>query len=56
MVTPHLKSEHAVTPVPVQPNGTLFYRAKQFAKRNLWAFIYQWDKNMFRFSKNLYII
>jgi len=49
MVTPHLKSEHAVTPVPVQPNGTLFYRAKQFAKRNLWAFIYQWDKNMFRF-------
>jgi len=49
MVTPHLKTEHAVTPVPVQPNGTLFYRAKQFAKRNLWAFIYQWDTNMFRF-------
>lgn len=49
MVVPHLKGEHQVTPVPVQPNGTLFYRAKQFAKRNLWAFIYNWDGNMFRF-------
>lgn len=49
MVVPHLKAEHAVTPVPVQPSGTLFYRAKQFYKRNLWAFIYEWDKNMFRF-------
>ena len=43
------QAEHAVTPVPVQPNGTLFYRAKQFYKRNLWAFIYEWEKNLFRF-------
>ena len=64
-VVPHLKSEHAVTPVPgnilfsdcnyfhilhsVQPSGTLFYRAKYFFKRNLWNFIFEWDKNMFRF-------
>jgi hypothetical protein len=48
-VTPHLKAEHAVTPVPVQPSGTLFYRAKNFFRRNLWNFIYEWDKNMFRF-------
>ena len=27
-VIPHLASEHSVTPVPVQPAGTLFYRAK----------------------------
>jgi len=27
-VVPHLASEHSVTPVPVQPAGTLFYRAK----------------------------
>lgn len=48
-VTPHLKSEHAVTPVPVQPSGTLFYRAKNFHRRNLWNFIYEWNNNMFRF-------
>ena len=48
-VTPHLKAEHAVTPVPVQPSGTLFYRAKNFFRRNLWNFIFEWDKNMFRF-------
>ena len=65
-VVPHLKSEHAVTPVPgrfcslliwiqltfaspVQPSGTLFYRAKYFFKRNLWNFIFEWDKNLFRF-------
>jgi hypothetical protein len=48
MVVPHLKAEHQVTPVPVQPSGVLFYRAKQFFKRNLWAFIYEWDKNLFR--------
>ena len=33
-VVPHLKAEHQVTPVPVQPSGTLFYRAKHFFKRN----------------------
>lgn len=49
MVVPHLKAEHQVTPVPVQPSGVLFYRAKQFFKRNLWNFIYEWDKNLFRF-------
>jgi hypothetical protein len=27
-VVPHLAAEHSVTPVPVQPAGTLFYRAK----------------------------
>ena len=27
-VVPHLAAEHSVTPVPVQPSGTLFYRAK----------------------------
>jgi hypothetical protein len=48
-VVPHRRSEHAVTPVPVQPSGTLFYRAKYFFKRNLWNFIFEWDKNMFRF-------
>jgi hypothetical protein len=25
-VVPHLASDHQVTPVPVQPAGTLFYR------------------------------
>jgi hypothetical protein len=49
LVVPHLKAEHQVTPVPVQPSGVLFYRAKQFFKRNLWNFIYEWDKNLFRF-------
>ncbi len=49
MVVPHLKADHQVTPVPVQPSGVLFYRAKQFYKRNLWNFIYEWDKNLFRF-------
>ena len=49
MVVPHLKADHQVTPVPVQPSGVLFYRAKQFFKRNLWNFIYEWDKNLFRF-------
>merc|ERR1712227_405093 len=39
-VVPHLKAEHSVTPVPVQPSGTLFYRAKFFFKRNLWNFIF----------------
>merc|ERR1711923_302469 len=48
-VVPHLKSEHSVTPVPVQPSGTLFYRAKFFFKRNLWNFIFKWDDNLFRF-------
>jgi len=48
-VVPHLKSEHSVTPVPVQPSGTLFYRAKHFFKRNLWNFIFKWDDNLFRF-------
>lgn len=48
-VVPHLKSEHAVTPVPVQPNGILFYRAKNFYRRNIWALIYGWDNNLFRF-------
>lgn len=48
-ITPHLKSEHAVTPVPVQPSGALFYRAKNFFGRKLWAFIFQWNNNMFRF-------
>ena len=47
-VVPHLASEHAVTPVPVQPNGTLFYRAKHFYRRNIWTLIYQWDGNLFR--------
>jgi len=35
--------------VPVQPSGTLFYRAKHFFKRNLWNFIFKWDDNLFRF-------
>jgi len=48
-VVPHLKAEHSVTPVPVQPSGTLFYRAKHFFKRNLWNFIFKWDDNLFRF-------
>lgn len=48
-VVPHLASEHQVTPVPVQPAGTLFYRAKNFYRRNIWALIYQWDNNLFRF-------
>merc|ERR1719189_2528352 len=48
-VVPHLASEHAVTPVPVQPNGTLFYRAKHFYRRNVWTLIYQWDGNLVRF-------
>ncbi len=48
-VVPHLASEHAVTPVPVQPAGTLFYRAKNFYRRNLWALIFAWDGgNLFR--------
>ena len=50
-VVPHLAAEHAVTPVPVQPAGTLFYRAKNFYRRNIWTLIYSWDKpsNLFRF-------
>ena len=50
-VVPHLAAEHAVTPVPVQPAGTLFYRAKNFFRRNIWTLIYSWDKpsNLFRF-------
>eukprot|EP00095_Tigriopus_kingsejongensis_P006901 snap_masked-scaffold126_size328755-processed-gene-1.5 protein:Tk06901 transcript:snap_masked-scaffold126_size328755-processed-gene-1.5-mRNA-1 annotation:"e3 ubiquitin-protein ligase siah1b" len=48
-VVPHLKAEHAVTPVPVQPAGTLFYRAKNFYRRNIWTLIYGWDNNLFRF-------
>ena len=48
-VVPHLASEHAVTPVPVQPSGTLFYRAKNFYRRNVWTLIYNWDGNMFRY-------
>lgn len=50
-VVPHLAAEHAVTPVPVQPAGTLFYRAKNFFRRNVWTLIYSWDKpsNLFRF-------
>ncbi len=47
-VVPHLSSEHSVTPVPVQPDGRLFYRAKNFYRRNLWALIYSWDSNLFR--------
>jgi hypothetical protein len=35
--------------VPVQPAGTLFYRAKNFYRRNIWALIYLWDGNLFRF-------
>ena len=50
-VVPHLAAEHAVTPVPVQPAGMLFYRAKNFFRRNIWTMIYSWDKpsNLFRF-------
>lgn len=48
-VVPHLAAEHAVTPVPVQPAGTLFYRAKNFYRRNVWTLIYTWDTNLFRF-------
>ena len=45
-----LSSETLSTLVPaVQPSGTLFYRAKYFFKRNLWNFIFEWDKNLFRF-------
>jgi hypothetical protein len=47
-VVPHLKSEHAVAPVPIRPEGMFFYRAKQFYKRNVWAFIFAWDSNLFR--------
>ena len=48
---PHLAAEHAVTPIPVQPAGMLFYRAKHFFRRNVWTMIYSWDKpsNLFRF-------
>ena len=50
-VVPHLAADHAVQPVPVQPAGTLFYRAKNFHRRNIWTLIYSWDKtsNLFRF-------
>lgn len=48
-VIPHLAADHAVTPVPVQPMGTLFYRAKHFYRRNIWNLIFSWDKNLFRF-------
>jgi len=50
-VVPHLAAEHAVTPIPVQPAGMLFYRAKHFFRRNVWTMIYSWDKpsNLFRF-------
>jgi len=48
-VIPHLASEHSVTPVPVQPIGTLFYRAKNFHRRLLWTLIFMWDGNLFRF-------
>ena len=48
-VVPHLKAEHNVTPVPVQPAGTLFYRAKNFYRRNIWTLVYEWDNNLFRF-------
>ncbi len=48
-VVPHLSAEHSVTPVPVQPAGTLFYRAKNFYRRNVWTLIYKWDDNLFRF-------
>ena len=48
-VIPHLAAEHQVTPVPVQPLGTLFYRAKNFYRRNVWTLIFQWDDtNLFR--------
>jgi len=42
-VAPHLASEHGVSPVPVAPDGRLFYRAKNFYRRNLWALIFAWD-------------
>lgn len=48
-VVPHLAQEHQVAPVPVQPAGTLFYRAKNFYRRNLWNLIFEWDGNLFRF-------
>ncbi|QQP41175.1 E3 ubiquitin-protein ligase [Caligus rogercresseyi] len=48
-VVPHLAANHAVNPVPVQPTGLLFYRAKHFNRRNLWNLIYSWDNNLFRF-------
>ena len=49
-VVPHLAAEHSVTPVPVQPAGTFFYRAKNFYRRNVWTLIFEWDKkNLFRF-------
>ena len=47
-VVPHLASDHSVTPVPVQPMGTLFYRAKHFYRRNVWTLIFTWDDNLFR--------
>jgi len=55
MVVPHLRTDHNVNPAPIRPSGILFYRAKQFAKRNLWNFIFEWDGNMFRFMiKNIH--
>ena len=42
--------------VPVQPNGTLFYRAKNFYRRNIWTLIYNWDGNMFRYTKYIYFL
>ena len=39
--------------MPVQPAGILFYRAKNFYRRNVWTLIFQWGKNangnLFRF-------
>ena len=53
MVVPHLRTDQNVNPASIRPSsGVLFYRAKQFAKRN---FIFEWDGKMFRFMiKNIH--
>ena len=40
-----------MTPVPVQPAGMLFYRAKNFYRRNVWTIIFSWGGKVLNLIK-----
>ena len=43
-----------MTPVPVQPAGILFYRAKNFYRRNVWTLIFSWGGKVLNWITNNY--
>ena len=45
-----------VTPVPVHPSGTFFYRAKNFYRRNVWTLIFSWGNKVKNWINYLLII